>query len=93
MKTLKYIIGILMFAFVSCSEEEFVLLPGMSLASAKAAVENREENGAYLSLDDFVQRNRIKPHFMLQMEPIIVIGDMPEKKDKPSNSKGRTLDL
>lgn len=77
----------------NCSQEDFLTLPGMSLILAKKAVENREEQGMYQSLDDFVQRNNIKPHFMLQMQEMIEIGTGLDEQENPVVKKGRALDL
>lgn len=75
-----------------CSADEFLTLPGMSLISAKRAVGLRETQGDYQSVDDFVARNAIKPHFMVQMEPLITVT---EKKDgqTPVVPRRRTLDI
>ena len=76
-----------------CGEAEFMTLPGMSLVSAKKAVENRQQNGNYESFDDFVARNNIKPHFMLQMEPMIYIKESKNVAAPKNEKKARTLDL
>lgn len=76
-----------------CSESEFMTLPGMSLITAKKAVENREKNGDYESLDDFVVRNNIKPHFMIQMESKIYVATTKKISTSNNEKKGRVLDL
>lgn len=76
-----------------CSESDFITLPGMSLSLAKKAVENREQNGNYESFDDFVARNGIKPHFMVQMEDRIMVVKKEELKSTESIKRSRTLDL
>lgn len=54
MKTLKYIIGILMFAFVSCSEEEFV--PNETLLGLGGDVQTSSE------VDQWIYENLTKPY-------------------------------
>ena len=76
-----------------CSEIEIMTLPGMSLLSAKRAVEEREQNGEYESFDEFVFRNGIKPHFMMQMKDIVLITKNDETKHSGNPKRGRTLDL
>lgn len=77
----------------TCSEEDFLTLPGMSLSLAKRAVEIRDTQGEYRSVDDFVARNGIKPHFMVQMESRVYVKEKVEKKTSESPKRGRMLDL
>ena len=76
----------------TCTEKDYLRLPGMNIAAAKKAIQNRMEHGAYLSVDDFVQRNQIKPHFMIQMEPMINVGEIQVEENR-NVKKGRMLDL
>lgn len=76
-----------------CGEEDFLTLPGMSLSSAKRAVELRDTQGDYRSVDDFVARNGIKPHFMVQMESRIYVKEKVEKMSPETPRRGRMLDL
>lgn len=76
-----------------CNEADFITLPGMSLVSAKRAVENREQNGDYESFDDFVARNGIKPHFMIQMESLVLVKKNSEDRISNTPKRGRMLDL
>ena len=75
-----------------CSEDDFLSLPGMSLLSAKRAVELRETQGDYKSIDDFVARNAIKPHFMVRMESMIMVTEK-QVKNAETPRRGRMLDL
>ena len=75
-----------------CSEDDFLSLPGMSLLSAKRAVELRETQGDYKSIDDFVARNAIKPHFMVRMESMIMVTEK-QVKNVETPRRGRMLDL
>lgn len=76
-----------------CNEAEFMTLPGMSLLSAKKAVEERETKGSYRSFDDFVSRNEIKPHFMVQMKPLVTVTEIKENVVSNKEKKARMLDL
>lgn len=76
-----------------CTEAEFMTLPGMSILSARKAVEEREIKGEYRSFDDFVNRNEIKPHFMVQMIPLVNVTETKEGVKPEKVKKGRKLDL
>lgn len=69
----------------------------MSPAAAAAAVESRTTQGPYLSEDDFIQRNSIKPHFAVKILPQIQVSApaapaAAEAQDKHP-AKRRSLDL
>ena len=74
----------------SCAPEALAGLPGMSISSANKAVALRQE-AAYISADDFVARNQIKPHFAVQILPRIIA--QPVKAEQPVPTKHRGLDL
>lgn len=76
-----------------CSEDEFLTLPGMSLIAAKRAVELRETQGDYQSVDDFVARNAIKPHFMVQMQDLIMVIEKKGEQTSTPPRRSRALDL
>ena len=76
-----------------CTEDDFLTLPGMSLISAKRAVELRETQGDYQSVDDFVARNAIKPHFMVQMLDLIMVVEKKGEQTSIPPRRSRTLDL
>lgn len=80
-----------------CTADDLLALPGMSPAAAAAAVESRTAKGPYLSEDDFIQRNSIKPHFAVKILPQIQVSApaapaAAEAQDKHP-AKRRSLDL
>ena len=76
----------------SCSADDLLSLPGMSISSAQAAVASRAEQGPYRSPDDFIQRNQIKPHFAVQiLQQIETPASAAEQPKMPT--KRRSLDL
>lgn len=80
-----------------CTADDLLALPGMSPAAAAAAVESRTTQGPYLSEDDFIQRNSIKPHFAVKILPQIQVSApaapaAAEAQDKHP-AKRRSLDL
>lgn len=50
-----------------CSQSELMTLPGIGVVQAKKAMEYREQNGGFRSLDEFVDVLQIKPHFAVQI--------------------------
>lgn len=80
-----------------CTADDLLALPGMSPAAAAAAVESRTAQGPYLSEDDFIQRNSIKPHFAVKILRQIQVSApaapaAAEAQDKHP-AKRRSLDL
>ncbi|MFR8004102.1 MAG: ComEA family DNA-binding protein [Hydrogeniiclostridium sp.] len=76
----------------SCSADDLLSLPGMSISSAQAAVASRAEQGPYRSPDDFIQRNQIKPHFAVQiLQQIETPASAADQPKMPT--KRRSLDL
>lgn len=86
-------VGTMILDINKCTETEFMTLPGMSLLSARKAVEERETKGEYRSFDDFVNRNEIKPHFMVQMMPLVTVTEIKKSANQERVKKGRMLDL
>lgn len=52
----------------SCAAEELANLPGVSLIFAKKAVNYREENNGFKSVDEFYGVVGMKPHFIAQVD-------------------------
>ena len=46
-----------------------------------------------LAINDFVNRNEIKPHFMVQMIPLVNVTETKERVKPEKVKKGRMLDL
>ena len=51
----------------TCSKEELLRLPGVYPAEAARAMDYRQENGAFSSVDEFVLFLQIKPHFAVRI--------------------------
>lgn len=78
----------------TCTEAELRKLPGLSLAQIKAAVEYREKNGFFNSVDDFVSILGIKPHFAVQIFEMAVASPAPVKEKTESEKVvRRTIDI
>ncbi len=75
----------------TCSEQDLMELPGISLADAKRAITYREENGGFASVDAFVSKLNIKPHFAAQIFSIATASFTPVVSS-PSRPR-RTLDI
>lgn len=76
----------------ACAVDDLLQLPGMSLAMAGKAIEERQLHGDYQSVDDFIMRNDIKPHIAIRfMEQIVVGAAAARAEDAPA--RRRKLDL
>lgn len=76
----------------SASQEEIADLPGLTLIDAKKAVDYRNANGGFNSLDEFYNAINIKPHIMLRIEGMIFVGRV-QHTDKSANTGRRTIDF
>ena len=75
----------------ACGVEDFLELPGISLADAQRAVKNREEQGNYLSVDDFIRRNELQPHIVVRFMDRLFVS-VPQETPVVRR-RGRALDL
>lgn len=57
-----------------CTQAELTNLPGVGVSQAMRAMEYREKNGEFRSVDEFVELLQIKPHFAVQLFTLAVAG-------------------
>lgn len=76
----------------TCSEQEMVNLPGVSVVLAKRAVEMREQTGGFMSVQDFCKQLGLMPHFAVQIENLAFVTPI-QHKTPPSENKGRVIDI
>lgn len=76
----------------SCSEADFIALPGITVMMAKKIIKYRNENGAFNSIDEFINYIKIKPHFEKQIKTLITISKIKNKAGKKLKL-GRILDI
>lgn len=74
-----------------CVELDLLGLSGMTITIARAAINERDEHGPYASVEDFIQRNSLKPHLVVMFIDNLTC-------TRPSlrsggNRRTRTLDL
>ena len=80
----------------SCTEEKLAELPGISLVMAKKAIDYRSEHGGFQSADEFFEVIQLKPHFVVQVQEMIMCEPEADEQrptgidDAPT---GRKLDL
>lgn len=74
-----------------CTEEEFASLPGISAAAAKRMVSLRQKEGEFTSVDDFIMKAGIKPHFAAQLIPRLTASR--SERVRTVKSGGRKLDI
>ena len=61
----------------TCTQEELMKLPGVSVAMAMKAIAYREEHGGFETVDAFVDFLALKPHFAVQIFEKTTV-EMPE---------------
>ncbi len=75
----------------TCSIEELMSLPGVSLADAKRVILERETNGEFASVEDFISRSGWKPHTVARFIDDLKVSHIHE--DSSQKRRGRALDL
>lgn len=74
-----------------CTEQELMQLPGITIVDAKRAVEKRETQGRFKSVDEFVSYLHVKPHFAVKIFEMATASYVSiEETKKPARRK---LDL
>lgn len=76
----------------NCSEQDFQGLPGVGIVLAKKAIEIRSQIGGFASVQDFIQRLELMPHFAVQIEELAVVYPMQMEKSTDENG-GRVIDI
>lgn len=67
----------------ACSREEIQELPGIDAALAIRILEDREEYGGYASVDEFIDRYDIKPHFAAKIMDMAYVSESSNKMKHP----------
>lgn len=75
----------------TCTEMDLLALPGMTVSIARAAVAERDDQGPYASVEDFVRRNSLKPHLVVMFIDRLSCSQ-PSARAKGAR-RSRTLDL
>lgn len=89
----------------NCTEDDLANLPGISVVQAKKAIQYRERNGMYVSLEQFYEITEIKPHFIAKLKNMLSCSynedtyrelalnnnkeDMRDKDEKKESAKSR----
>lgn len=74
-----------------CTAEELTQLPGISVVTAKKMIDYRENQGGFQSVEEFIMKAEIKPHFAVQLFEMLTIS-VAEKNHK-EKVKARKLDI
>ena len=78
----------------SCSAEKLTELPGVTLILAKKAINYRQENNSFTSVDEFYRVVGLKPHFIARIGNKIICNKMEDVAQTNDGSQiGRQLDL
>ena len=75
----------------TCSIEQLVALPGITLAEAKRVIQERETNGEYASVEDFISRSGWKPHTVARFIDELKVSHAHDEVSY--KRRGRSLDL
>ena len=76
----------------TCTPTELLTLSGMTAATARAIVDEREAHGPYRSVEDVVARNGLKPHVVAAFIARLSVSESPVQP-KQEGRRGRVLDL
>ena len=79
----------------TCTREELMTLPGLSVAQASRAMTYRWENGGFRSVDEFIDVLKIKPHFAVQILPRITVSrpEEPRREEDAEPVTRRAFDI
>ena len=79
----------------AATEEQIAALPGLTIIDAKKAVEYRDANGGFRTVDEFYNAISIKPHIMARIEGTVFAGQQaaPASHDAKNNSGRRMIDF
>lgn len=87
----------------SCTLTEMTALPGINIVMAKQAVKYRYEHGGFSSFDEFAEVVKLKPHFIVQLQDLVMCkpidaqsqqSSAQQQPEKPGpEHHGRRLDL
>lgn len=75
----------------SCSESELAELPGVGLVLAKKAVDLRNRNNGFSSVDDFIEQVGIKHYFVDRLKEMVCCN--PLKNNENIKTAGRMVDF
>lgn len=76
----------------SCTAQEMTRLPGITIVDAKRAVERRETQGRFQSVDEFIAFLRVKPHFAVSIFEMAEAGGS-AAVEEPKKPLRRRLDI
>lgn len=78
----------------NCSKSELMSLPGIDAALAVRILNDRQKNGGFASVDEFLDAYPIKPHFAARMEGMIFAGDSQRGTGIPIGARSvRAIDI
>lgn len=79
----------------TASESELAALPGIGLILAKKAINHRETNEYFNSIDEFAEVLSLKPHILERIRPLVTLNKTePEHNNSDvSNKSGRIVDF
>ena len=77
----------------SADEKKLASLPGLTIIDAKKAIEYRDNNGGFDNEDAFFALLGLKPHIIVKLKDLIIVGQKKEKAATPSQPRRRRFDI
>ena len=77
----------------NATDEEIASLPGVNIILAKKAIEFRNKNGAFRTLEQFMNIVNVKPHFASKIKSMIYLGEVPNLQQTDEDNDGRIVDF
>lgn len=74
----------------TATESDLAGLPGVGAILAKKAIQHRQTNDGFRSVDEFFELLGLKPHVMDRVRPLITVQSLSEE---PPKLKGRVVDF
>lgn len=71
----------------SCSHEELLALPGITMPIAKKIMDRRNNEGDFTSIDEFMDFIMVKPHFAIQLREIVTVSATSSTKSKTASKR------
>lgn len=77
----------------SCSQEDLLTLPGITISLANRIIDRRNNEGDFTSVDEFLDFIMVKPHFAVQLKNIVTVSTTISAKSESKSTYKRNMDF
>ena len=77
----------------NATDEEIATLPGVNIILAKKAIEYRNKNGYFRTLEQFMKIVNVKPNFASKIKTMIYLGEVKNIPNLDDDNEGRIVDF